>query len=164
LYSTMQDEGLATLSNHEASMPGTGGTRVRKGRPREARTHGKGVSLPFHALEVLFVQELIDGFLDVCHLWVETRRELGDDLLDQLLVLERLARLHDSDNDGLCNSALISPHSRRGKTTHLNDELPVLVDVLEHICCFCLGLCLDGHVQVDTDLLIKMPFSQIDRT
>jgi len=73
--------------------------------------------------------------LDIGNLWCEALRNLRNYLLNQGLVLHRLARLHDSNDGGL------------------DDVFTVVVDSLQHLRGFSLYLSLDRLVQVDTDFL-----------
>jgi hypothetical protein len=55
----------------------------------------------FQTLEVLLLQEDVDTLLDVWNLGHESILDLRDNFGDQLCVLHRLARLHNTDNSGL---------------------------------------------------------------
>jgi hypothetical protein len=65
---------------------------------------------------------------------LESRRDLGGNLVDEGVVLHRLPRLHHTDD---------------GRLDHV---LSVLVDVLEKLDRLGLLLGFDGHVEVDSDL------------
>jgi hypothetical protein len=96
----------------------------------------EGVTLTLGTLDILFLKQGFNGLFDVLNLGSEPLRDLRDDLLDQILVLERLARLHDPDNG------------------RLDDVLAIFVDRLEYINCLRLDFCLDRLVEVDTNLAI----------
>jgi hypothetical protein len=53
------------------------------------------------ALDVILLHEGIDILLDIGNLGWEAMLDLGDDFFDEVDMLELLAALHDSDNDGL---------------------------------------------------------------
>lgn len=57
-------------------------------------------------LDVLLIEQRVDRLFDVGHARLETRLELLDRLVDQLLVLERLARLHDAARAKGCRRSL----------------------------------------------------------
>ena len=94
----------------------------------------EGITLTLGTLDILFLKQGLNGLLDVLNLGSEPLRDLRNDLLDQCLVLERLACFHDTDNG------------------RLDDVLAIFVDRLEHINRLRLDLCLDGLVKVDTNL------------
>jgi hypothetical protein len=94
----------------------------------------EGITLTLSTLDILLLKQGLNGLLDVLDLGSEPLRDLRNDLLDQCLVLERFARLHNTDN------------------SRLDDVLAILIDRLEHINCLRLDLCLDRLVEVDTNL------------
>ena len=97
----------------------------------------EGITLTLGTLNVLLLKQGLNGLLDVLNLRSEPLRDLGNDLLDQCLVLERLPCLHNTDNGGL------------------NDVLAIFVDRLEHVNCFRLNLRFDRLVKVDTNLATR---------
>ena len=72
------------------------------------------------------------NLFDVRNLWGKSLRNLGDDFLDEWLILHCLSSFHDSNKKLLLtNSKLISvysPHYGR-----LNDILPVFINSLQYI-------------------------------
>ena len=94
----------------------------------------EGIALTLSTLNILLLEQGLDGLLDVLNLRSEPLRDLRDDLLDQCLVFERLPRLHDTDNG------------------RLDDIFTVFVDRLEHVNGLRFDLRLDRLVKVDTNL------------
>jgi hypothetical protein len=94
----------------------------------------EGITLTLGTLNILLLKQGFNGLLDVLNLGSEPLRDLGNDLLDQCLVLERLSCLHNTDNG------------------RLDDVLAIFVDRLEYVNCLRLNLCLDRLVKVDTNL------------
>ena len=59
---------------------------------------------PLQPLQVFFLDQLIDGFLDIGDFGREAGFDLLNGFLDKLNVLHLLSRLHDANNRGLRKS------------------------------------------------------------
>ena len=94
----------------------------------------EGITLTLGTLNILLLKQGLNGLFDVLNLGSESLRDLGNDLLDQSLVLERLPCLHNTNNG------------------RLDDVLAIFVDRLEHVNCLRLNLRLNRLVKIDTDL------------
>lgn len=121
-----------------------------------------GVPRAFDALDVLLVEQGVDRLLDVGNTRLEARLELLNRLVDQLLVLEGLARFHDAVRKRMVSWCKRANRGKRNGWRGREDEpdngglqqhLAVLVDVLHDVLALLLLLRLDGNVEDDPDLL-----------
>lgn len=86
----------------------------RENETTQLRDVAERVARAVDTLDVLLLEQSVDRLLDVRDLGREPLRDLGNDLLDQRLVLHRLARLHDTAQQ-------CQPHANR-RTRYGNER------------------------------------------
>lgn len=89
------------------------------------------ILLTLHTLQIFFLDQDVDALLDDLNFRLEACRELVEDFVDELRVIECFAHLHDANDGGF------------------NQQLSVFFDVL--VCNFLFSLLFRFQWEVDVD-------------